>query len=109
MMMRVVTPRPTESLGCGDHGQIGSFGSSLSPKRVMCVWPSMLKQSSYLEPAVSALQDQCQLSTSEDSMAKPPDVVPKIELAEKQTQVLNIAQELDAWNLHALQASSLLL
>merc|ERR1719316_1511484 len=90
------------------HGQIGSFGSSLSPNRVMWVCPSMLKQSSYLEPAVSALQDQCQLSTSVDFMAKPPDVVPNCVLAAKHTQVLNIAQELDAWNLHALQASSLL-
>merc|ERR1719171_689998 len=90
------------------HGQIGSLGSSLSPKRVMCVCPSMLKQSSYFEPAVSALQDQCQLSTSEEGMSKPPDVVPNIVLAAKQTQVLNMAQELDAWNLQALQASSLL-
>merc|ERR1719352_801776 len=89
------------------QGQIGSLGSSLSPKRVMCVWPSMLKQSPYLLPAVSALQDQCQLSTSLDGMSKPPEVVPNMVLAAKHTQVLNIAQELDAWNLHALQASSL--
>merc|ERR1719161_2925231 len=90
-----------------NHGQNGSFGSSLSPKRVMCVCPSMLKQSSYLEPAVSALQDQCQLSTSLEGMSNPPEVVPNIVLAAKQTQVLNMAQELDAWNLHAEQASSL--
>merc|ERR1719352_2117828 len=89
------------------QGQIGSLGSSLSPKRVMCVMPSMLKQSSYLLPAVSALQLQCQLSTSEDGMSKPPDVVPNIVLAAKQTQVLNMAQELEAWNLHAEQASAL--
>merc|ERR1719159_168163 len=89
------------------HGQMGSFGSSLSPKSVMWVWPSMLKQSSYLLPAVSALQLQCQLSTSEDSMSKPPDVVPNMVLAAKQTQVLNMAHELDAWNLQALHASSL--
>merc|ERR1719235_2733039 len=92
-----------------DQGQIGSFGSSLSPKRVMCSCPSTLKQSSYFEPAVSALQDQCQLSPSVDDMSKPPDVVPKFVLAAKQTHVLNMAQELDAWNLQALQASSLLL
>merc|ERR1719161_1056803 len=92
-----------------NHGQNGSFGSSLSPKRVMWVCPSILKQSSYFEPAVSALQDQCQLSTSLDSMLNPPEVVPNIVLAAKHTQVLNIAHELDAWNLHALQASTLLL
>merc|ERR1719152_356967 len=68
----------------------------------------MLKHSSYFEPAVSALQDQCQLSTSVDLIANPPDVVPNCVLAAKQTQVLNIAHELEAWNLHALQASSLL-
>merc|ERR1719331_2546305 len=89
------------------HGQMGSFGSSLSPKSVMWVWPSMLKQSSYLLPTLSALQLQCQLSTSEDSMSKPPEVVPNMVLAAKQTQVLNMAQELDAWNLQAAQASSL--
>merc|ERR1719428_2809373 len=89
------------------HGQIGSLGSSLSPKSVMWVWPSMLKQSSYLLPATSALQLQCQLSTSEDSMSKPPEVVPNMVLAAKQTQVLNMAQELEAWNLQAEQASSL--
>merc|ERR1719450_867595 len=89
------------------HGQMGSLGSSLSPKRVMCVWPSILKQGSYLLPATSALQLQCQLSTSEDFMSKPPEVVPNIVLAAKHTQVLNMAQELEAWNLHALQASSL--
>merc|ERR1719191_2097254 len=89
------------------HGQIGSLGSSLSPKSVIWVWPSMLKQSEYLLPAVSALQLQCQLSTSEDSMSKPPEVVPNMVLAAKQTQVLNMAQELEAWNLHALHASSL--
>merc|ERR1719450_1773795 len=89
------------------HGQMGSLGSSLSPKSVMCVWPSMLKQSSYLLPATSALQLQCQLSTSEDSMSKPPEVVPNMVLAAKQTQVLNMAQELEAWNLQALHASAL--
>merc|ERR1719159_338612 len=90
------------------QGQIGSLGSSLSPKRVMWVWPSMLKHNSYFEPAVSALQDQCQLSTSVDFMLNPPDVVPNCVLAAKQTQVLNIAQELEAWNLHAEHASALL-
>merc|ERR1719449_232414 len=85
----------------------GLFGSSLSPNSVMWVWPSMLKQSSYLLPAVSALQLQCQLSTSEDSISKPPEVVPNMVLAAKHTQVLNMAQELEAWNLQALQASSL--
>merc|ERR1719311_839800 len=89
------------------HGQMGSLGSSLSPKSVMWVWPSMLKQRSYLLPAVSSLQLQCQLSTSEDSMSKPPEVVPNMVLAAKQTQVLNIAQELEAWNLQALHASAL--
>merc|ERR1719218_518652 len=88
------------------HGQIGSLGSSLSRKSVMWVWPSMLKQRSYLLPATSALQLQCQLSTSEDSMSKPPEVVPNMVLAAKQTQVLNMAHELEAWNLQALHASS---
>merc|ERR1719265_2382000 len=91
----------------GTYGQMGSLGSSLSPKSVMWVWPSMLKQSEYLFPAVSALQLQCQLSTSDDSISNPPEVVPNMVLAAKQTQVLNIAQELDAWNLHAEQASAL--
>merc|ERR1719449_507956 len=85
----------------------GLFGSSLSPNSVMWVWPSMLKQSSYLLPAVSALQLQCQLSTSEDSISKPPEVVPNMVLAAKHTQVLNMAQELEAWNLHAEHASAL--
>merc|ERR1719359_2226353 len=58
---------------------------------------------------MSALQDQCQLLTSLDGMSKPPEVVPNIVFAAKQTQVLNMAQELEAWNLHALHASSLLL
>merc|ERR1719345_25826 len=89
------------------QGQMGSLGSSLSPKSVMWVCPSMLKHRAYLFPAVSALQLQCQLSTSEDSMSKPPEVVPNMVLAAKQTQVLNMAQELEAWNLHALQASPL--
>merc|ERR1719388_210820 len=97
------------SIECINHGQMGSFGSSLSPKRVMWVCPSILKHNSYLEPAVSALQLLCQLSTSVDSMSKPPEVVPNMVFAAKQTQVLNMAQELDAWNLQALQASSLLL
>merc|ERR1719331_2053287 len=89
------------------HGQMGSLGSSLSPKSVMWVWPSMLKQSAYLLPAVSALQLQCQLSTSDDSISKPPEVVPNMVLAAKQTQVLNMAHELEAWNLQALHASPL--
>merc|ERR1719201_861300 len=89
------------------HGQMGSLGSSLSPNSVMWVWPSMLKQSEYLLPATSALQLQCQLSTSLDSMSKPPEVVPNMVLAAKHTQVLNMAQELEAWNLHAEQASAL--
>merc|ERR1719379_423617 len=67
----------------------------------------MLKQSSYFDPAVSALQLQCQLSTSLEGMSNPPEVVPNMVLAAKQTQVLNIAHELDAWNLQALHASAL--
>merc|ERR1719386_615631 len=89
------------------HGQIGSLGSSLSPKSVIWVWPSMLKHNSYLLPTLSALQLQCQLSTSEDFMSKPPEVVPNMVLAAKQTQVLNMAQELEAWNLQAEHASPL--
>merc|ERR1719281_2001727 len=63
-----------------NHGQMGPFGSSLSPNRVMWVCPSM---------------------------SKPPEVVPNMVFAAKQTQVLNMAQELEAWNLHAEHASPL--
>merc|ERR1719453_1031126 len=57
---------------------------------------------------VSPLQVQCQSFPSEPGMSKPPDVVPKdFVFAAKQTQVLYMAQEPEAWNLQAVHAFSL--
>merc|ERR1719352_1383017 len=71
------------------HGQIGLFGSVASPM-------------------VSPLQVQCQSLPSEPGMSKPPDVVPKdFVFTAKQTQVLYMAQEPEAWNLQAAHALAL--
>merc|ERR1719247_3555590 len=65
-------------------------------------------QAVYFAPMVSPLQVQCQSLPSEPGVSKPPDVVPKdLVFAAKQTQVLYIAQEPEAWNLQAWHALSL--
>merc|ERR1719158_580172 len=90
------------------HGQIGLFGSVASPKLSTFLAPVAGKQAVYFAPMVSPLQVQCQSFPSEPGMSKPPDVVPKdLVLTAKQTQVLYIAQEPEAWNLQAAHAFAL--
>merc|ERR1719230_244062 len=90
------------------HGQIGLFGSVASPKLSTFLAPVAGKQAVYFAPMVSPLQVQCQSFPSEPGMSKPPDVVPKdLVFAAKQTQVLYMAQEPEAWNLQAAHAFSL--
>merc|ERR1719486_703177 len=90
------------------HGQIGLFGSVASPKLSTFFAPVAGKQAVYFAPMVSPLQVQCQSFPSEPGMSKPPDVVPKdLVLTAKQTQVLYIAQEPEAWNLQAAHAFAL--
>merc|ERR1719456_600519 len=79
-----------------------------SPKLSTFLAPVAGKQAVYFAPMVSPLQVQCQLLPSEPGMSKPPEVVPKaLVFAAKQTQVLYMAQEPDAWNLQAAHALSL--
>merc|ERR1719217_1294301 len=57
---------------------------------------------------VAPLQVQCQSLPSDPGMSKPPDVVPKnFVFTAKQTQVLYMAQEPEAWNLQAAHAFAL--
>merc|ERR1719379_794214 len=96
----VARPRP--------HGQIGLFGSMASPKMSTFFAPVAGKHSVYVAPMVSPLQVQCQSLPSEPGMSKPPDVVPKdFVFTAKQTQVLYMAQEPEAWNLQAVHAFAL--
>merc|ERR1719230_2442401 len=90
------------------HGQMGLFGSVASPKLSTFLAPVAGKQAVYFAPMVSPLQVQCQSFPSEPGMSKPPEVVPKdLVLTAKQTQVLYMAQEPEAWNLQAAHALAL--
>merc|ERR1719310_1601107 len=82
-------------------GHFGAFGSTLSPKASWYV-SSTWKQSLYLSPP-SPLQAQCQLFVSVGSGTP---MMPKCAFVAWQTQVLYIAQEPVAANLHALHASA---
>merc|ERR1719375_827196 len=83
-------------------GHFGALGSTLSPKASWYV-SSTWKQSLYLSPP-SPLQLQCQLLVSVGSGTP---MMPKWAFVAWQRQVLYIAQEPVAANLHALHASSL--